>query len=69
MFENATVVTPKFLQLRDKLNSEVSGNESMYGPGAGNGFRDCTKEANIRTLVKMFGELCELLHELTMQST
>ena len=67
MFEDAKVLTSKFLQLKDKLDKELQSNVSMYGPGAGNGYTDYTKEANIRTLTKLFGELCELLHDLTMK--
>ena len=67
MFEDAKVVTSKFLQLKDELNRKLASNQSLYSPGPGNGFRDCTKEADIRTVVEMFGELCELLHDLTMK--
>ena len=67
MLKDAKVVTSKFLQLKAKVEKEICENSSMFGPGPGNSFRDCTTEANVRTLEKAFGELCELLHELTIE--
>lgn len=66
MLKDAKVVTSKFLELRDKLNSELTNNQVLYGPGLGNGFTDHTNDANIRTLQNLFRELCELLHEYAM---
>lgn len=67
MLKDAKVVTSKFLQLKDKLDKELITNESVFGPGQGNSYRDYSAPANIRTLQKCFGELCELLHELTVE--
>lgn len=67
MLKDAKVVTSKFLQLRDKVNKELMSNEVLFGAGLGNGFTDHTTEANIRTLERAFGELCELLHELVVE--
>lgn len=67
MFEDAKVVTSKFLQLKDKLDKEVASNECRYSPGIGNGYKDYVRDANIKTVVEMFGELCELLHDLTVK--
>ena len=66
MLKNAKVVTSKFLQLRDKLNKEISShrgydNSSMRAVGTS----ETTQ--NINSLQHAFGELCELLHELTME--
>lgn len=67
--QDAKVVNSKFLQLKNKLDKELSNNKTLYAPGLGNGFQDCTKEADVRTLIKMFGELCELLHELAIEQS
>ena len=67
--QDAKVVSSKFLQLKDKLNKQLSDNKTLYAPGLGNGFQDYTKEADIRTLTEMFGELCELLHELVVEQS
>lgn len=66
MLKDAKVVTSKFLQLRDDLNKELQANQNLFGAGVENGF-DFVKEANINTLQKSFGKLCELLHELTVE--
>ena len=64
--DKAIVVTSKFLQLKDKLDKQLQNNKTMFAPGPGNGYKDYTKDADVRTLVDMFGELCELLHEMVM---
>ena len=65
--KDAQVITSKFLQLKDKLDKELSNNKTLYGPGLGNGFTDHTQEMDIITLIKAFRELCELLHELVVE--
>ena len=65
VFEEAKVITSKFLVLRDKLNKAISDNggcdnSSMKAVGTSEVSR------NIYELQKAFGELCELLHELTI---
>jgi hypothetical protein len=65
--QDAKVVSSKFLQLKDKLDKELSNNKTLYAPGPGNGFTDHTQEMDIITLVRAFGELCELLHELVIE--
>lgn len=66
MLKDAKVVTSKFLQLRDKLNNAIRSNQgydnsSMRAVG-------CSEvTCNIFELQKAFGELCELLHELTVE--
>lgn len=67
--QDAKVVSSKFLELKDKLDKRLSNNKTLYAPGIGNGFQDYTNEADIRTLVEMFGELCELLHELVVEES
>lgn len=65
--QDAKLVSSKFLQLKDRLDKELSNNKTLYGPGLGNGFTDHTQEMDIITLVRAFGELCELLHELVIE--
>lgn len=61
MFEDAKVVTSKFLQLKDKLDNAIRDNNSIM---RANGTSEVT--CNIYELQKAFGELCVLLHELTI---
>ena len=66
MLKDAKVVTSKFLQLRDKLNNSISGNRGYdMSPYRAVGCSETT--LNIHELQKAFGELCELLHELTVE--
>lgn len=66
MFEDAKVVTSKFLQLRDKLDNAIRDNEGYDNNiMRANGTSKVTR--NIWELQKAFGELCELLHELTIK--
>ena len=65
MFKDAQVVTSKFLQLKDKLNREISShrgynNSVMRANGMSEDILD------LASIQRAFGELCELLHELTM---
>ena len=64
--DKAIVVTSKFLQLKAELDRELQNNKINFAPGLGNSFQDYTQQADIRTLVNKFGELCELLHELVI---
>ena len=65
MFEEAKVVTSKFLQLRDKLNNAIRENRGYdNSPMRAVGMSEAS--CNIYELQKAFGELCELLHELTV---
>ena len=61
---DAEIKTSKFLQLKEKLDKELNNNQIMYAPGLGNGFQDCRKEMDMRSLHNAFNELCDLLHEL-----
>lgn len=66
MFEEAKVVTSKFLQLRDKLDNAIRDNEGYDNSiMRANGTSEATR--NICELQKAFGELCVLLHELTIK--
>lgn len=65
MFENARVVTSKFLQLRDKLDNAIRANKGYNNSVMRENGRS-EETCNIWELQKAFGELCELLHELTI---
>lgn len=65
MFEDAKVVTSKFLQLRDKLNNAIRDNNNINSIMMAHGASEST--CNIYELQKAFGELCVLLHELTIK--
>ena len=62
--KDAEIKTSKFLQLKEKLARELNSNQIIYAPGLGNGFQDCRKDMDIRSLHNAFNELCDLLHEL-----
>ena len=65
MFEEAKVVTSKFLVLKDKLDKAISNNKGYdNSPVRAVGCSEVT--CNIHELQKAFGELCELLHDLTI---
>lgn len=67
MFEDAKVVTSKFLQLKDELDNAIRNNKGYDN----NIMRvDGTSEVtcNIWELQRAFGELCVLLHELTINT-
>ena len=66
MLKDAKVVTSKFLQLRDKLNHEISNNRD-YDSRPMRAYGTSQITANIWELQKAFGELCELLHELVIE--
>ena len=65
MFDEAKVVTSKFLQLRDKLNKNIRENRG-YDTQPMRAVGTSEASCNIYELQKAFGELCELLHELTI---
>lgn len=65
MFEEAKVVTSKFLQLRDKLNNAIRDNRG-YDTNPMRAVGTSEQSCNIHELQKAFGELCELLHELVV---
>ena len=65
--QDAKLVSSKFLQLKDKLDKELSNNKALYASGLGNGFTDHIQEMDIITLKKALGELCEVLHELVIE--
>ena len=67
MLNGAKVVTSKFLQLRDKLNNAMMENERIdyNSPSVGVGINKTS--CDIHALQKAFGELCVLLHELTVK--
>ena len=63
MFEDAKVVTSKFLQLKNKLDNAIRSNEGYdNNVMRANGTSETTR--NIYELQKAFGELCVLLHKL-----
>lgn len=66
MFEDAKVVTSKFLQLRDNLNDAIRNNKS-YDNSIMRAHGTSEVTCNIYELQKAFGELCVLLHELTIK--
>ena len=68
MFEEAKVVTSKFLVLRDKLNKAISDNRG-YDNSSMRAVGTSEVTCNIYELQKAFGELCELLHELTINKS
>ncbi len=65
MFKKAKVVTSKFLVLKDKLNKAISDNRG-YDTSSMRAQGTSETSCNIYELQKAFGELCELLHELTV---
>lgn len=66
MLKDARVVTSKFLQLRNKLNNEIISHIGYdNNPMRAVGTSEVT--CNIFALQEAFGELCELLHELTIK--
>ena len=67
MLNDEKVVTSKFLQLRDKLNDAMRENEwaNYNSPSVGMGVNKAS--CDIHALQKAFGELCVLLHELTIE--
>ena len=65
MFEEAKIVTSKFLVLKDKLDKAISDNRGYdNSPVRAVGCSEVT--CNIHELQKAFGELCELLHDLAV---
>jgi hypothetical protein len=65
--KNATVVTSKFLQLRDRLNNDIALNRSARQ--GWNGPSNDEIAYNVSRIQKAFGELCELLHEMAMDES
>ena len=66
MFEDAKVVTSKFLQLKDNLDNTIRNNKgSDNNPMRAYGTSEVT--SNIWALQQAFGELCVLLHRLTIE--
>ena len=66
-FNDAKVVTSKFLQLKEKLDRAISSNRG-YDRSVMRQFGESELTCNVRELQKSFGELCELLHELTIHT-
>lgn len=67
MFEDAKVVTSKFLQLKDELDNAIRNNKGYDNNiMRANGTSEVT--CNIWELQRAFGELCVLLHELTINT-
>lgn len=65
MFKDARVVTSKFLQLKDKLDNAIRDNKG-YNNSVMREYGKSEDTCNIYELQKAFGELCVLLHELTI---
>lgn len=64
-FKKAKVVTSKFLELKDKLDNRIRENRG-YDNSSMRAMGTSETSLNISELQKAFGELCELLHELTI---
>lgn len=65
--KNATVITSKFLQLKDKLNNAIAQNNA-----ARNSWSEPSPQEiayNLAQIQKAFGELCELLHEMAVDES
>jgi len=67
MFKDAVVVTSKFLELRDKLNHNISMNKG-YNNSIMREHGKSEETLNLYELQKAFGELCELLHDLALSA-
>lgn len=66
MLKDAKVTTSKFLQLKDNLNYRIMKNKGYdNSPSRVYGINETT--LNIIELQRAFGELCVLLHELTVE--
>jgi hypothetical protein len=65
MFDEAKVITSKFLQLKEKLDNGIRENRG-YDNSSMRAMGTSETSLNISELQKAFGELCELLHELTI---
>lgn len=65
MFEDAKVITSKFLQLRDSLDREINNNKG-YNQSIARVYGTSEDTLNIIALRNAFKELCELLHKLTI---
>lgn len=65
--KDARVVTSKFLQLKDKLNNAISRNTAARQ--IWNNPSNDEIASNIAQIQKAFGELCELLHELSVEES
>jgi len=68
MLKDAKVVTSKFLELKNKLDTAIKENELCYNqPSPHVGYKGTLESWQIRKLQETFGELCELLHELVVE--
>ena len=67
MLKDAKVVTSKFLQLRDKLNNAMKENECIDYNSPSVGVGTTKLSCDIHALQRAFGELCLLLHDLTIE--
>lgn len=65
VFEEAKIITSKFLQLKEKLDNGIRENRGYDNSGM-RAMGTSETSLNIFELQKAFGELCELLHELTI---
>ena len=65
--KDAQVVTSKFLQLKDKMNNAISQNIAARPSWS----EPSTQEIayNVAQIGKAFNELCELLHEMTLDES
>ena len=66
MLKDAKVITSKFLQLKDNLNNRIMSNKG-YDNSLGRAYGTSETTLNIIELQRAFGELCVLLHELTVE--
>lgn len=66
MFEDAKVITSKFIQLKDSLDRRMNYNKG-YNQSPMRACGTSEESLNITELKNAFGELCELLHELTIK--
>ena len=63
MFEDAKIVTSKFLKLKNNLDNAMNHNYGFFKD------REMRNSHNITELREAFGDLCILLHELTINES
>ena len=65
--KNATVVTSKFLQLKESLYNDIAKNAAVRQSYGGPSSDEIAY--NVYRIQKAFGELCVLLHELSIDES
>lgn len=65
--KDAQVITSKFLQLKDKMDNAIAQNIA-----ARSSWKEPSPQEiayNVAQIQKAFGELCELLHEMSLDES